>query len=125
VPTSPQESSDQQALARDLACMRSLAAGDDTTLEPIYQRHSGLVMAVALRVVHDHAEAEQVVIDVFFELWRTAANYDPQKSSPRNYLVRLARSRAIDRLRRSKTGHSGMHRDQALDGDMAALTALE
>ncbi len=66
----------------------------------IYDRHAGLLLGVVARVISDRAEGEDVVHDVFVELWRRAASrFDPRLGAARPWLCRLARSRAIDRLR--------------------------
>ena len=65
----------------------------------MYDRHSGLVLAVCRKVLRDSAEAEDVLTDVFFEVWAKADRYDSSRGSPVTYLVTLARSRAIDRKR--------------------------
>jgi RNA polymerase sigma-70 factor, ECF subfamily len=83
----------------DLACMQGLAARDSGALERLYQRHSPLVYALALRMLGNRAEAEELLVDVFWELWDRAPRYDAERSRPLTYLIQLTRSRAIDRLR--------------------------
>ncbi len=79
--------------------MERLVQRDHAAFDELYRRHSRLVYTLCVRVLHDEHEAEQVVIDVFFELWQKAERFHPNLSNPRTYLVMLSRSRAIDRLR--------------------------
>jgi RNA polymerase sigma-70 factor (ECF subfamily) len=68
-------------------------------LRALYDLCSGKVMAVALKLLRDRAEAEDVVQETFLELWRRAADYDPSRASPATWAVVIGRSRALDRLR--------------------------
>lgn len=68
-------------------------------LRSLYDLCSGKVMAVALRLLGDRGEAEDVVQETFVELWRRAAEYDPARASPATWAVMIGRSRALDRLR--------------------------
>lgn len=82
------------------ALLRSLASGDHRALGDFYDRYAGLVNALALRVLRDAAEAEDVVQEVFVQVWRQASRFDPARGSPEAWLCTIARSRALDRLRR-------------------------
>jgi len=68
-------------------------------LRALYDLCSGRVMAIALRLLGDRAEAEDVVQETFLELWRRAADYDPSRATPTTWAVVIGRSRALDRLR--------------------------
>jgi len=83
----------------DYALLEAIAIRDADALGAFYDKYSGLVFALCLRTLKDRAEAEDVLIDVFQELWDRCDRYDPSRSCPQTYLVLLARSRAIDRLR--------------------------
>src|SRR5215471_15906023 len=75
---------------------------DDLTLmalDALYLRHSSLVFALCLRILRNHAEAEEVLQEVFWELWRSSSRYAAERGSARVYLVQLARSRSLDRVR--------------------------
>jgi RNA polymerase sigma-70 factor (ECF subfamily) len=87
--------------ADDLALMEGIAARDPGALQRLYDRHAPLVLAVCLRILRDRAESEDVLVDVFWELWDRFDRYDAKRGNPLTYLTTLARSRAIDR-RRSK-----------------------
>jgi len=84
--------------------MAGIAARDPAALEALYERRAALVFGLCLRVLGDRSEAEEVLEDVFFELWQRSERFDPGRSAPLAYLVTLARSRAIDRLRRARRG---------------------
>jgi RNA polymerase sigma-70 factor (ECF subfamily) len=79
--------------------MDAIAARDASALSALYDRHASGVMAVSLRILRDRAEAEEVTGDVFIEIWNRAERFDPTRGHPVAYLLNLARSRAIDRLR--------------------------
>jgi len=79
--------------------MESIAAGDAAALRALYDRHSALVLAVCLRVLRDRGAAEELLVDIFQELWERSDRYDPKRASPLTYLMTVTRSRAIDRQR--------------------------
>jgi RNA polymerase sigma-70 factor (ECF subfamily) len=83
----------------DIELMDAVAARDQSALAALYDRHSAAVMGVCLRVLRDHAEAEEATGDVFIELWNRASRFDRERGHPLAYLLSIARSRAIDRLR--------------------------
>lgn len=83
----------------DFALMEGIAAGDRAALSAFYDRYSPHVLAVCLRILRDRSEAEEVMVDVFWEVWDRAERYNPSRGAPRTYLMTLTRSRAIDRRR--------------------------
>lgn len=92
--------------------LRRLAEGDRAALGEIFDRHSGLANALALRILRDASEAEDVVQEVFLQVWRQAARFDPLRGSVESWLCTIARSRALDRLRRKAARREDA--DQAL-----------
>lgn len=88
-----------ESAAADLACLAAIAAGDQTALVGIYERHSPLVLALAVRILRDRAAADELLNDVFMELWNRIDRFDAARGSLLTYLLTLTRSRAIDRLR--------------------------
>jgi RNA polymerase sigma-70 factor (ECF subfamily) len=79
--------------------MAAIAGGDPAALERLYERHAGAVLATCCRILRDRSEAEDVLEEVFWELWHRRDRYDRERAEPLPYLVTLSRSRALDRLR--------------------------
>jgi RNA polymerase sigma-70 factor (ECF subfamily) len=84
----------------DYALMRAITAGDAVAFKTFYARHSAVVYTLCVRMIRDSQEAEQLLTDVFFEIWSSRGRYDETRSNPLTYLMRITRSRAIDKLRR-------------------------
>jgi RNA polymerase sigma-70 factor (ECF subfamily) len=79
--------------------VQSIAAGDQQALYALYERSHRLVFTLSMRITSDQATAEEVTVDVFHDVWRRAATYDPAGGSVLGWILNQARSRAIDRLR--------------------------
>jgi RNA polymerase sigma-70 factor (ECF subfamily) len=80
--------------------LRRLAGGDKAALGDLYDLYAGVVHGLALRILRDGAEAEDVVQEVFMQVWRQAGRYDPGRGQPEAWVCTMARTRALDRLRR-------------------------
>lgn len=78
-----------------------IAAGDPVAVADCIARYGGLVWSLARRFLGNPTDAEDAVQDVFIELWKNAARYDPVRSSESTYITMIARRRLIDRKRRS------------------------
>ena len=89
--------------ADDRALLRAVAAGDKEALQQLYTRHSAMLFALALKILSDRAEAEDVLQEAFVQVWKTAGSFDEGRGKPLGWLIMLTRSRAIDRLRSRKT----------------------
>jgi RNA polymerase sigma-70 factor (ECF subfamily) len=87
----------------DLELMEAIAVGDKAALGELYDRHSPLLLAVCRRILRDSAEADDVLGEIFYEVWRRSSRFDGARGSPTTYLLTLARSRAIDRKRSLKS----------------------
>jgi RNA polymerase sigma-70 factor (ECF subfamily) len=79
-----------------------MAAGDPHALQSLSLRYGRMLTALAWRFLGDEGDAEEVVADVLWQAWSDAKSYDPARGSVAAWLVTLARSRAIDRLRARK-----------------------
>jgi len=83
----------------DLSLMERVARCDATALDALYVRHAPLLFALCVRIMRNRPEAEEVLQEVFWEVWRSAGRYSAERGSPRVYLLQLARSRALSALR--------------------------
>lgn len=83
----------------DRQLVREVAAGSGDALGRLYDRHAGVVFGLARRMLSQPEAAEEVVQDVFAQVWRDAARYERDRASVAGWIVMLARTRAIDRLR--------------------------
>ncbi|MGF1458567.1 MAG: sigma-70 family RNA polymerase sigma factor [Leptolyngbyaceae cyanobacterium] len=86
-----------------------IMAGDIEAMAVLYDRHAGLVYGIALKVLHDPQEAEDLVQDIFVQLVKRST-YDPRRGSLRTYLSIMTRSRAIDRLRSRQSTQRSVNR---------------
>ena len=94
--TTPPEAEPADLIAR---CAR----GDQAALASLYDMTAAHVNGLALRILGDRDLAEEITGDVFLQAWRSAASYDSGRGSPIAWLLTIARSRAIDRLRTTAT----------------------
>src|SRR5438067_928154 len=79
--------------------MERVRARDTTALRGLYDRHASVVYSLGLRILRDPAEAEDLVQDVFVQVWRRYEVFDAERGQFAGWLLSLARNRAIDRLR--------------------------
>jgi RNA polymerase sigma-70 factor (ECF subfamily) len=87
----------------DESVLQRLNAGEQRAMGELWGRYAGLLFSQALRVLHNPAEAEDVVVEVFSEVWRRAGGYHPERARPAAWLVTLVRRRAIDRFRERRS----------------------
>jgi RNA polymerase sigma-70 factor (ECF subfamily) len=83
----------------DLGLVRDIASGSSQALGVLYDRYAPVLFALARRIVERPEDAEEVVQDVFAQVWRQASRYQCDRASVAGWLVMIARARAIDRLR--------------------------
>jgi RNA polymerase sigma-70 factor, ECF subfamily len=76
-----------------------IASGNCDALGLLYDRYEGIAFAVALRILRSDSEAEDIVQDVFVEIWRRASSYEAERGTVRTWVLLLVRSRALDRRR--------------------------
>jgi len=82
-----------------VALVQSIAAGDQRALHSLYEQTYRIVFTLILRITKNRETAEELTLDVFHDVWRRAAHYDPAGGSVVGWIMNQARSRAIDRLR--------------------------
>lgn len=83
----------------DSVLIERMKAGDENALAIIYDRYSAMLFGLLMRILRDRQEAEEVLQDLFFQLWRNAAQFDAGRGSLPAWLMVIARNRAISRLR--------------------------
>jgi len=83
----------------DLVLLKRIAARDDAAVAEFYDRHSRLAFAIIRRILQSPSDAEEVLQETFVRVWSRAESYDPRLGSPAAWVVRIARNRAIDRVR--------------------------
>jgi RNA polymerase sigma-70 factor, ECF subfamily len=84
----------------DVDLMRRIQDEDADALALLYDRYNGIVKALILRVIHNETEADDLLQEVFMEIWNQARNFSAEKGKPLGWMVTLARRRAIDALRK-------------------------
>jgi RNA polymerase sigma-70 factor, ECF subfamily len=83
----------------DIELLKAIAAKNDAALGQLYDRYRLILFGVLMRILNNREEAEDVLQEVFLQVWRRAADFDENRGRPFTWLVTLARSRGIDRLR--------------------------
>ena len=95
----------------------SIATGDQVALHSLYEQTHRIVFTLIARIINNRESAEELTVDVFYDVWRKASSYDPANGSVVGWIMNQARSRAIDRLRFE-------HRKKRLNtnGDITLIT---
>ena len=86
-------------LLLEIDLVERIGRGDRQSFEQLYERFSGVLFSTAYRILHDQEGAEDVLQDVFVQIWDKAAMYDSKRGKPLTWAVTLTRNKAIDRLR--------------------------
>ena len=102
-PASPHVARDEQLVA----LLRAAAAGDARAFESFYNSTARQAMALVRRIAGS-VHAEDVLADCYFQAWRNARQFDAGRGSPLAWLLTMARSRALDRLRQESVRHGGL-----------------
>ena len=108
----------------DIELLRAVARGDERALGSLYDHYSPILFGLLLRILKDRPEAEDVLQEVFLQIWQRASSFDAERGRPFTWLVTLARSRAIDRLRAVDSRERAARRS-AEDGRPEALPESE
>jgi RNA polymerase sigma-70 factor, ECF subfamily len=83
----------------DICLLHQIANRDQTAVTQLYDRYARIIYSIAYKILGSQEESEEVVIDVFNQVWRSAASYNPCKARVDTWLFMITRSRALDRLR--------------------------
>lgn len=110
--------------SRELAALLSRCGlGDRAAFAALYQRSSGHLFAVLLRIQRDRALAEDLLQEVYVSIWKAAASFDAARSQPLTWMTHIARNRAIDSLRRSGTQPQLHSAEPAVEGQPDIIEA--
>jgi RNA polymerase sigma-70 factor (ECF subfamily) len=110
--------------ASDYELAEAVKAGDAGAFGELYDRHAPRLLGLLARWLGDREEAEDVLQETFWQVWRRAAQYDAGRSPPIVWLVLIARSLALGRLRRRRTGGGPCAADQVAVADDPAGALL-
>lgn len=113
----PEPTGDDAELDNELVA--AMARGDRQALSRLYERHAPLLLGLAIKIVRDRGEAEDLLHDVFLEAWRSARDFDPKRGRVRTWLAIRMRSRALDHQKSARvsrnSGDAGLE-DVVVDG---------
>jgi RNA polymerase sigma-70 factor, ECF subfamily len=102
----PAATADRQlSPATDERLMEMIRSQRRNGLDQLHTRYAARLKGLIVKILHSDGDADDVLQDVFLEVWNRAANYNPLKGSPISWICTLARRRSIDRLRRNETYH--------------------
>jgi RNA polymerase sigma-70 factor, ECF subfamily len=109
----------------DLALIGRVAAGDESAFSTLFDRWQRVVSALADRILSDADEADDVVEETFWQAWRGAARFDASRGSVQTWLLTIARTRSLDRLRarRRRREESADEQDEDGSASIASLAA--
>jgi len=97
----------------DVDLMLGIQSGDADALSQLYDRYNGIMKALILRIIHNETEADDLLQEVFMEIWKQAKNFSAEKGKPLGWMVTLTRRRAIDALRKKQAYARAEERLQA------------
>ncbi len=121
MPALPMRSRLSEDAAGDVAIIQRMAQGDESALGALHDRWSDGVHALVLRIVRDEAEAEEVVEAVFWQGWQQAGRYAGERGTPGAWLLAIARSRALDRLRTIRRRRDDVTADDSVFANEPAI----
>jgi RNA polymerase sigma-70 factor, ECF subfamily len=107
--------------ASDAALIEAIVQRDQTALAALYDRYAGMLSSVLNRILRDQQAAEEILQDIFFQLWRAPSRFDPARGSLPAWLMVIARNRAISRLRR----HNPAAGEELLDTSAVSTFNIE
>lgn len=98
-PIQPPQPPPPDRSARYANLIAKIASGSEDALAELYDQTNRLVFSLALRILNDRGAAEEVTMDVFLQVWKQASNYSASRGTPLAWLMTMARTRSIDKLR--------------------------
>jgi RNA polymerase sigma-70 factor (ECF subfamily) len=110
-----------ESRASDAALVARIVQRDESALAALYDRYSGMLSSVLNRILRDSQAAEEILQDIFYQLWRSATQFDASRGSLPGWLLVIARNRAISRLRR----HNPASGEELLENTVVLATNLE
>jgi RNA polymerase sigma-70 factor, ECF subfamily len=110
-----------QLKVSDAMLVARIVQRDESALAALYDRYAGMLSSVLNRILRDTQAAEEILQDIFYQLWRNASQFDPQRGSLPGWLLVIARNRAISRLRR----HNPASGDELLENTVIVPGNLE
>jgi RNA polymerase sigma-70 factor, ECF subfamily len=117
----------EMVASADELLLRRVKGNDQKAMTELFDRYGGMVYSVALRVLNDPGQAEDVMQEIFFQVWKNPQSFREGRGSLGAWLAVMARNRAIDALRRRKPSDSvddvvlAAHEDLASDVERTAL----
>ncbi len=108
----------------DHTLIKAICGGDERALGSLYERHIDKMLGFARMILGNQSDAEDVIHDVFMEIWHKAASYDASRGSIKAWLMLRVRSRSLDRLRSLKTQQKYARTVHAESDNEAANDAL-
>jgi len=105
--------------------LQAVSRGDESALAVLYDRYRLILFGLILRILHDRPEAEDVLQEAFLQVWRRANDFDPARGRAFTWLVTIARSRALDRLRMLSSRSRFVDADEQAGHDQVIDTAQE
>jgi RNA polymerase sigma-70 factor (ECF subfamily) len=107
--------------ASDAALIDRIVQRDESALAALYDRYAGMLSSVLNRILRDTQAAEEILQDIFYQLWRTASQFDAARGSLPGWLLVIARNRALSRLRR----HNPASGDELTENTVVVPSSLE
>lgn len=92
----------EPALDKNVELLRKIGAGDRAAFAEFYDQHARLLFSIAFKILNDGREAEDVLQEVFLQIWNKAGNYNPTLGRPASWAITLTRNKAIDHIRSSQ-----------------------
>lgn len=127
VPTDPPSSEGGSGGAHLGDLLKRASRGDEAAFAELYDATSGRAFGLAVRVLRDRAQAEEVTQEAYLDCWRNSARFDPAKGSAISWLLTIVHRKSVDRVRSaeaaSRRDEDYSHREQTVDHDSTAEAA--